>query len=269
MRINIEDKLYLDPRFKALTRKLGCEYKAIGMLVCFWRLALTHWSNNKSLISENSFRLSGLDEVLFEVEFAVRTSDGIYAKGSEKNFEWFLKLKASNSRAGKKSAEARKKKFGSAVPKNARNNIIDLTEHRPNTPPNETERSLSYSLSLSKKEKKEELKESPNGDIPVFISVYVKAFKSRYGDTRPDLGGKVRGQIKNLIKDVGLNRACDLIQVFLQMEDPWFITKCHDFTTFMTNVQKIGIALDTGKKDPSKKELNWDYIYGGEKDATN
>lgn len=97
---------------------------------------------------------------------------------------------------------------------------------------------------------------SSHPEVGKFIAVYVSAVKAKYGPkTRPDLSGKVQGEIKRFLKDTPLDRAMDLIQVFLQMEDPWFKTKCHDFATFISNLQKIGLALDTGQKTVGRKGI--------------
>jgi hypothetical protein len=37
-----------------------------------------------------------------------------------------------------------------------------------------------------------------------------------------------------------------LIQTYCQMDDGWFLTKGHDFGTFIENLTKVGLALDTG-----------------------
>lgn len=85
-----------------------------------------------------------------------------------------------------------------------------------------------------------------------FIATYVKAFQAKFGEnTRPELSGKEIGQIKTLIKTRTLERACDLIQVYLLMDDPWFQKKCYDFSTFMANIQKVSLALDTGRQSIS------------------
>lgn len=91
-------------------------------------------------------------------------------------------------------------------------------------------------------------------NIQQFIGVYVKAFQKKFPGSRPVLTGKVRGQIKNFLKDHSIERASDMIQVFFQMEDKWFETKNYDFTTFMENLQKIYISLDTGKTASPKTE---------------
>lgn len=81
-----------------------------------------------------------------------------------------------------------------------------------------------------------------------FIGVFVKSYQARYGEkARPDLRGRVQGQIKRLLADLPLGRACELIQVYCQMNDAWFLTKAHDFGTFYENVGKVSLALDTGR----------------------
>lgn len=91
--------------------------------------------------------------------------------------------------------------------------------------------------------------------IQEFIGIYVKAFKKKYPDGRPTLHGKAQGQIKRFLKDYPFERACDLIQVYFQMEEQWFETKAFDFSTFLENLQKIELALDTGKQVRPQSEL--------------
>jgi hypothetical protein len=38
-----------------------------------------------------------------------------------------------------------------------------------------------------------------------------------------------------------------MVSAYLQMNDAWFITKAHDFSTFINNLAKIGLFLDTGQ----------------------
>lgn len=110
---------------------------------------------------------------------------------------------------------------------------------------------------------KEELKAPAvaNADASTFISKYIKAHQGRYGGkSRPNLTGKVQGQIKNLLKSISIDRAINLVEVYYQMDDAWFITKCHDFTTFVENLQKIGIALDTGSCSQQKKGFDFSGV---------
>jgi hypothetical protein len=92
--------------------------------------------------------------------------------------------------------------------------------------------------------------------VGIFISQYVKAYQRRYTQkARPVLSGKVQGQIKRFVAEHPLERACELIQVYLQMPDPWFETKAHDFTTFLENLNKVGLALDTGKQNGTRRGI--------------
>jgi hypothetical protein len=118
-----------------------------------------------------------------------------------------------------------------------------------------------FPISVQKKTLPAKKKPSPTDEngVRTFIGVYVKSFQARYGDvSRPDLGGKVQGQIKTLLKGIPVERACSLIQVYLQMETPWFKTKGHDIGTFIQNINPISIALDTGEEQSaSKPDFSW------------
>lgn len=93
-----------------------------------------------------------------------------------------------------------------------------------------------------------------NQDVARLIATYVESFQKRYGPkARPDVSGKVRGLMQRLLKDYPIDRACELVQVYLQMEEPWFKTKCHDFVTFTENLSKVNVAHGTGN-DPSKPQ---------------
>ena len=76
---------------------------------------------------------------------------------------------------------------------------------------------------------------------------------------RPQLTGKTLGEIKALLRAVPLDRAMELIRVYCQMDEDWFNTKQHDFTTFTNNLNGIAYALDTGNV---KENKDWDYIFG-------
>lgn len=77
------------------------------------------------------------------------------------------------------------------------------------------------------------------------ISIYCDNWRKRYG-TRPPVGGKVAGQFKNFVKDHGSERAEALVLAYLQMPDNWFVTKRHDVTTLLSNLNAVAQFLDTG-----------------------
>jgi hypothetical protein len=149
-RININDKLWADPRFKALCRFVGSEETALGRMVLVFRMAQEYYSDSESLIPIEIWDIQGF-EYVEKVGFAERHSDGIYVKGSSENFEWLLKRKAAAKSGGLKSAQSRRDKYGSAQP-NKQTTLEALPEANPKQTFENAEATpnpLSLSLSLS------------------------------------------------------------------------------------------------------------------------
>jgi hypothetical protein len=92
-----------------------------------------------------------------------------------------------------------------------------------------------------------------------FISAYIRAFQARY-DFRPVLTGKELGLIKSLVKSIPVDDACDLIQVYCQMEDQWFEKKYHDIPTFLSNLNKVKHSLKTGRAE--RDTTDWSKVFG-------
>jgi hypothetical protein len=93
------------------------------------------------------------------------------------------------------------------------------------------------------------------------LRAYCDAFKSRYG-TRPVVDGKMVGLCKQVVLAVGsAEKACLLVQAYLQMEDRWFLTKCHDFVTFHQNMGKVAVSLASGTQDPHERKF-WNTVFG-------
>jgi len=151
MRINVEDCLDSDFRYKLLSKKLGCSFKAKGLLVDVWRLGQKYWSEGESLVPENIWKIFPYSKEIIECGFAIHDGSGVYVCGSQKRFEWIHVKKESSSIAGKASAQARKLKYGSSVPMNA-SNQGSSAERAPNSRSVEPERRTepnALSLSLS------------------------------------------------------------------------------------------------------------------------
>lgn len=223
---------------------------------------------------EGIFEIFGIDE---RIQYLIEKEEAQAERQAEK---------------GRESARRRREKYGTAQP-NRWGNSEPNPNRLPNTgseksEPSEPLSSFSSSFSSSSSNTRDEraaandLTSSPDGDsspqgqlfpvevvgkkprritrtennaVPFFIQAYVDAWRVRYpGERKPDLGGKVRGRIKTFLADVSVDEAIDLIQVYLQLDDPWFKTKCHDFETFMQNVTKVSAALGAGKQNPGKKD---------------
>ncbi len=137
-RINVEDSFFSDPRFRLLVKHIGDEPKAVGLCVQAWLLAQRYWVNDRCLIPEKLWKTSGL-EALTEVDLAEYREEGVYCRGSEKQFKWLEHgLRAA---AGRKSAKARRSKYGTAIPLKARNAPPADTENTEQTP-NTTEQAV-------------------------------------------------------------------------------------------------------------------------------
>lgn len=243
-RLNIEERFWMDTRLKALSSKLGSEFMAAGSLLFFWRLAQEQYKKGR-LISESQFKLGGFPDALFDCEFAERTPEGIRAKGDKTNFKWIIDKINAGKRGGIISGKSRSSKVKDLGEANAKQNEAEPKQNEP-----------SYLLSpisnLSNKKIRTKGDGSTNRSAD-FIGIYVKAFQKRYPGSRPEISGKVLGQIKTFLKDRTFERSCDLIQAYFQMEDPWFLKKAHDFSTFLSNIQKIATSLDMGVEDPNSE----------------
>lgn len=138
-RINVDDELRADPRFTSLCTIIP-RHEAFGALVCLWEVGQSYWKKGESLIPQNIFDLLPHCSDLVRVGFGVCSENGVYCVGARERWGFLLARKE----AGKRSAEARKQKYGSAIPVNGTNNRTKSEQ-----PPNKTEHSSSSSSSSS------------------------------------------------------------------------------------------------------------------------
>jgi len=131
MAYNVREEWFLDEsgRRSALIKAVASRPKddaeqADGMAMRAWRLARRFWEDGRRLIPEEDWRRADL-EVLIDCGLAERRSGGIYVKGTFDCHDWVHK----KSKAGHASAEARRKKYGSAQPKK-----LDQTSNSPEQP---------------------------------------------------------------------------------------------------------------------------------------
>lgn len=87
------------------------------------------------------------------------------------------------------------------------------------------------------------LKGSSNSRL---IAKYKTAYKARY-NAYPVIDVKTQGLVKTILRSMSEEQACDMVQAFVQMNDPWFVKKAHDFPTFYENLTKVSMALQTGQ----------------------
>lgn len=114
--------------------------------------------------------------------------------------------------------------------------------------------------SLSKQRSELQIKKSK--DIRDFVGALISAHQLRYKSRPPIESGKLRGQIKNFVLGWGgsIDKAIELIQVYYQMNDPWFVKRVHDFETFTNNLQKVCEAHASGMESSATSTVNWNKI---------
>lgn len=114
------------------------------------------------------------------------------------------------------------------------------------------------------KEKGEKKKTTPNPGIGRLIKAYVDAWQARYKTKgRPEVT-KAIGIFRSLLTERSEEELIELVQVFCQMQDPWFVTKRHDIATFRENIGKIVLARDKGFEST---DVNWKTVFGDEDGA--
>lgn len=247
-RVNFEEQWWSDPRRSALIKRVGEEERADGVMAKAWRTAQEFWKHGGAVVPNSIFSVLAFASDILAVGLAEQREDGVYLRGSSQYLSWIAERRAAAKAGGKKSAAKRVKK-----PKQT-----EANSNQTEASANQTQASVSGSLSVSVSGSSSDSGEipptagenSPTVASPVgfFIGRYVKAYQGRYGEkARPDLRGKIQGEIKRFVEETPLDRACALIETYLAMGDGWFITKGHDFTTFTGNVTKVGLLLDTGQ----------------------
>lgn len=129
-RINIEDKWFLDPRRDVLISLLnGDSEKADGAAIAAWRLAQPFFIKGER-IPKQRFNLLKSSQALIDSQLAVVEGDEVRVCGAHEHFRWIHEKAEASRIAGKASAEARKKKYGSAQPNQEKEEEIE--EETPN-----------------------------------------------------------------------------------------------------------------------------------------
>jgi hypothetical protein len=260
-RINLETALWGEFSFQTLLIKVGNRHAAKGMVTELFTLAQKYWFPLRCGIPIKEIELAELTPTI-EAGLAELRGDVVYVHGSEEAFAWLFE----KQKGGKKSAEARKKKFGSAQPRVKKspkspnsvrteieqrsNEFTEQTSNSPEQPRSSllsSPSSLFPSLSSDLFPQGGEIAKTPaEANARAFLAAYCRAWKLRY-KTNPPIGGKPAGLAKQIVKDLGTEKACTLVETFLRMEDYWFLKKRHDLGTFKENLNAVVQYHDTGE----------------------
>jgi len=157
-RINIEDQLYNDMRFKQLELAVGV-IMAQGLIVHAFKMAQQFWckeGQEKSLIPEKLFNSTKEMVTLIDVGLAEIRENGVYICGSEDQFDWVLKSKENGKKGGRpKATITQTKPMGY-------NQVTKNTENEQKTEPEIT---LNLNLNLQSQKKREGLTPADVGQL--------------------------------------------------------------------------------------------------------
>lgn len=290
-RLNVETKLWADPRFQTLMILVGDRQKAKGMVVELWTVAQEHWFPNRELIPEQIIADLGLDPVV-QVGLAERRDDGVYAKGSEDHFGWLFERQEAGRRGGIASAKSRKDAIEAKLKQNQaelKQSLTTVKQSSSKTKQNEPSYSSSFSFSKDKESKTKECADraltiadgstqvletekpaakgsrfTPETRVKMgqFYAAYARAYKTRYGSEPEHLRADkaLIGKVGYWLEGIGIERATNLVEVFFQIDHRPIVESYHNLWEFFRHLNRISHALSTGQNPDS---VNWGKVFGG------
>ena len=268
-RINIDDSIYKDVRFVELVGKTGGLNQALGALVRAWGVGQKYWARDKGLIPSKVWKSQKLDDSIIEVGLAEQRDDGVYIRGSAKQFGWLLqKVEAGRKGGQSKSANTKSNKTieeasvrqASAKRTSSAAKPLTLTPSLPlSSSSNSDSRSTSKeskNYSVGAKSKSSHI-EQPALDLEIVesekpkkgseaVALYCREYKERYKNY-PLVKGKAAGQLNTLFKDLGFEKFEILVKAYIKMLDHNFVKNHHDVTGLVLNINKIWNFAQTGK----------------------
>lgn len=245
-RINIEGGLFTRGEWLAMVEILGSADTALGALVRTWLVAQRYWFPNRELIPLDVWRRERLNQAVIESGLAEVRTDGIYVRGSDVQFAWLFDA----SEKGKKSAEARKKKNGTAQPGGKkRKSSAKNVEHGSNTVGTEPEplRSslLSSPFSSSLLSSHHSISNTPpEGEkTSGFIAGYCARFKSKYG-FNTKVAGKNAGIAKRVFENIPAGKLDQYLDAFFEMPDAELVKAKHPLAKFEFKFNEVAVFAE-------------------------
>lgn len=234
----------------ALIEKIGAT-AADGLAINAWRIAQEFWAKGKHLVpSEIFFKLKHAQEIIDAGLADVRESF-VYVRGSSEYLTWLEEKREQARIAGKKSAEARRKKSGSAQPKRPKTpKSPERTPNEPRTEVNDAEPSGSGSFSGSRSGSSSnsqvtEISNSSNS-TNAGVAAYCDRFKLRWGDG-PHIQGKDAGIVKRLLKTMSLDTFEFYLEAYFQMPDAGVVKAKHPLNLFELKMNEVVVFAKSGK----------------------
>lgn len=139
-RINIEDSIFNDGRFKALEIKHG-PIISIGIVVTAFKMAQTYWLKDRSLIPYSEFIFNPIFEDMLTVGLAEKRENGVYIRGSEEQFAWIAQRQKASKIGGLKNKEKieKNRKLKLDLNEKTEKTSRKIAEREPNDSRNEAE----------------------------------------------------------------------------------------------------------------------------------
>lgn len=248
-RINVDNEFLSDPRLYLLSSKMP-RYQAMGVVVALWEVGQAYWKKNKGLIPGSVFNSLPKKKYLLEAGFVEERDQGFYCKGAEERWGFLLKKSEAGRVGGKRSAEKRREKYGTAVPMNATNSDLNgsgrsKTERKSSKPNPSSSASSSFSSSASDS--------SSFSDSEKIKNNYVSSEAEKASASRADVGAILifRGQgdilnqrlanVSHKIQNAWVETfpSADWIVDEIRRAHSWLLSNPHKnpkkFDRFMTN----------------------------------
>lgn len=294
--VRVEQSAISDPRFELAAKRMGVSrHDILGRMMFIWEHCTeqqTYYLQPEvvdTIACFEGFSLIICDPI---VSLAEATDKGVRIKGTKGRIEWLGRLRKGQKSGGKsRSKKAERNPNGTF-----QHPIQDTTSTTSSTPssshPGQSSvltltlsPSLAPSPVLFKKEERREdnavahapaLAEGMKVPIPkkskysdltrakmrAFVAAYADGYKTKYGGSPEGLKSKaVIGKVGDWIEHVSEERACQLVQVYLQIDFRPINESYHDLWNFFRHLNRIGVALDTGKESEAP---DWSKIFRGE-----
>lgn len=255
-RINIEDCWWTDPRRSLLIKNIGSEELADGSIIKAWRVAQEFWKSNKGLIPLELFETLPNYKNIIDSKLADVRNAFVYVRGSSAYLDWVREKREQASVAGKKSAESRKLKSGSAQPSSKKTkksaNNLDKSPNEARTEFNDAEPSDSGSYSGSNSSSSSN---SDSGSAVItadakkanaFIARYCENFKLRYG-SNPEIAGKESGIAKRVTKTLSEEKIRLYLDAYFQMPDAYVVKAKHPVYLFEAKLNEVTVFANSGQ----------------------
>lgn len=98
-RINVEDSLFEDPRFELIANEIG-KALAVGNFVLIAKVAQKYWVKGE-LIPKEIYKRLKFPKQFVEVGLVIEKDNGLYLRGSEKHFAWYVAKHGNGKKGGR------------------------------------------------------------------------------------------------------------------------------------------------------------------------